>query len=82
MNVLKSYVFRKKIRIRTRGSFLWSGSGLAVVVVRAVELLIPVRSDPMFGLHCWSGELDMADQVKYMMYIVMQEAWNRSKANV
>ena len=43
------------------------------MVVRAV-VLDPVKTAVRLGLHSFSGLLDMADQVMYMMYIVMTEA--------
>jgi hypothetical protein len=61
----------------TWGWFFGTGSGPGagvVVVVRAV-VLDPVKTAVRLGLHSLSGLLDMADQVMYMMYIVMTEAW-------
>ena len=45
-----------------------------MVVVRDVTLDPPVKTAVRLGLHSLSGLLDMADQVMYMMYIVITEA--------
>ena len=48
-----------------------SGPGAAVVVVKVVALG-PGRMS-IFGLQSSRGELDRADQVRYMMYIEIRE---------
>ena len=57
-----------------------SGPGAAVVVVKVVALG-PGRMS-ILGLQSSRGELDRADQVRYMMYIEMREDWSSPELGI